>query len=395
MKLMYRSILRSGWWLKSKKSKGARTARDPLLSGDEQGLDRTSNPALAVPCSLYREIEAAQTIGELRKLSVKIVDFVRLATSMHADTKSIVHHISQFNSAITQRLIALLESTEGIRLPEGATYLALGSEGRGEQTLCTDQDSAIVYIDDLPPEKLRDVERFATRLVDALEEIGVPRCPGNMMASTPQWRHSLTEWKEIIDQWVTVPTPEHMLYFGMFLDIRSLHGDETLGTQLRDHICAVVRLAPFFLPNMAGHVVRFPPALTRFGRIRVERSGEHKGKVDLKKAGIFAITAGTSLIALEVGIIGGTTWEKLELLGKRRVFTSGDLKIIVEAFTFLVQLRVQGHLRDLSANGKPSNHVDPLVMTDIERRQFRQALKGVNTFLRIVRNRYLLDYISI
>ena len=118
MKLMYRSILRSGWWLKSKKSKGARTPRDPLLSGGEQGLDRTSNPALAVSCSLYREIEAAQTIGELRKLSVKIVDFVRLATSMPADTKSIVHHISQFNSAITQRNLLLRLRFDPADLPD-------------------------------------------------------------------------------------------------------------------------------------------------------------------------------------------------------------------------------------------------------------------------------------
>jgi CBS domain-containing protein len=346
------------------------------------------------PPSLYQEIEAAESIDRLRELGAKMLDIVRAAARTGADTKSIVHLISRFNSAITQRLIALLESAEGLRLPEGVAYLALGSEGRGEQTLCTDQDSAIVYIDDLPPEKLRDVERFATRLVDALEEIGFPRCPGNIMASTSQWRHSLTEWKRLLDQWITAPTPEHMLDFCMFQDLRPLYGDGTLCMQLRDHIRAAVRLPAFFFPNMACHAVRFPPPLTIFGRIRVEQSGEHKGKVDIKKAGIFAVTVGASLLALEAGFVGGNTWEKLELLGKRRVLTAGDLKTIEEAFTFLVQLRLQWQLRELAASGKPTNFVDPRVMTDKERYQFQQALKGVNAFLWIINNRYQLNFIS-
>lgn len=346
------------------------------------------------PTYLSREIEAARSIGQLRALGAKMLDMVRFAIGTDADIKSLVQLISQLNDAMTLRLIALLESSEGIRLPEGAAYLALGSEGRGEQTLRTDQDSAIVYFDDLSPEKLREVERFATRLVDALEEIGVPRCPGKIMASNPQWRHSLTEWKRLLDQWITEPTPEHMLNFGMFQDLRPLHGNETLGARLRDHIRAAVLSTCLFFPNMACHAIRFPLPLTIFGRIRVERGGEHKGKVDIKKAGIFVITLGASLLALEAGVIGGTTWEKLEFLGKRRVLTAGDLKTIEEAFTFLVRLRLQRQLRELSASGNSTNHVDPRLMTDEERYQFRQALKGVRSFLRIMNNRYQLNFIS-
>lgn len=345
-------------------------------------------------CNLFQEIEAALSIDTLRALGVRMLDVVRVASRPGADIKSMVQCISQLNDAITLRLIALLESTEGIRLPEGATYLALGSEGRGDQTLRTDQDSAIVFVDDLPPEKLRDIDCFAARLVDALEEIGVPRCTGNIMANNPQWRHSLSEWKRRLDQWITVPTPEHVLDFGIFQGLRALHGDKTLEKQLHDHILATVRSPSLFFPYMARHALRFPPPLTLFGRIRVERSGEHRGKVDIKKAGIFAITVGASLLALEAGFIGGNTWEKLELLGQRGVLAPGDLETIEEAFTFLVQLRLQSQLRELAANGKLTNHVDPLTMTDKERFQFRQALKGVAPFLRIMNNRYQLNFIS-
>lgn len=344
--------------------------------------------------AIRREIEAADTIDQLRLIGVKMLDMVKSAIDSSADIKSIVQIISRLNDAMTLRLIAQLDSSEGIRLPEGAAYLALGSEGRGEQTLRTDQDSAIVYIDDLPPEDFHQIERFANRLVDALEEIGVPRCPGNIMANNPQWRHSLTEWKRLLDEWITIPIPENMLNFGMFQDLRPLHGDETLGTQLRDHIrAAVLDNCPFF-PNMACHAVRFPPPLTIFGRIRVERRGENRGKIDIKKAGIFAITLGVSLLALEAGLIGGSTWEKLEKLEKQRVLTAGDIKLIEKTFTFLVRLRLQLQTRELSARDKSTNHLDPRLMSDSERFQFRQALKGVCSFLQIMNYRYHLNFIS-
>ena len=346
------------------------------------------------PLYLNQEIAAAQSIGELKALSVRMLEMVRFATRAGAGTKSLVELISHLNDAFTLRIIALMESTEGIRLPAGAAYLVLGSEGRGEQTLRTDQDSAMVYADDFPPERLGDLERFSTRLADALDEVGVPRCPGNTMASNPQWRHSLAEWKELLNQWIHVPKGQHMVNFGMFQDFRALYGDQTLERQLHEHLLATVRRNALFFPYAARNIVRFPPPLGMFGRIRVERRGEHRGKVELKKAGIFAITEGVSLLALEAGIVGGSTWEKIERLREQGVLSSRDLDIIDESFTYLVQLRLQRQLRALSEGNKPANTVDPLVMTDKDRDRLREALKGVGSFLRLIRDRYKLDFIA-
>jgi CBS domain-containing protein len=374
----------------SKVDKPGNSARR-ITGRDPDGAVGSCTPLLL---TLFREIEAAPSIDALRGLGVRMLDLVRIASRPGTDIKTLVPKISRLNDAITLRLIALLESTEGIRLPERATFLALGSEGRGDQVLRTDQDSAIVFVDDLPEDKLPDIERFATRFVDALEEIGVPRCPGNIMASNLQWRHSLSEWKRLLDQWIAAPTPEHTLNFGMFQGLRALHGEKVMAKQLHGHILAAVRHSSLFLTYMALHALRFPPPLSMFGRIRVERRGEHTGKVDLKKAGIFAITVGTSVLALEAGFIGGSTWEKLELLGRLGVLAPDDLETIEKAFTFLVQFRLQWQLRELAANDKLTNHVDPLDMTDEERRQFRQALKGVTPFLRTMNNRYQLNLIS-
>ncbi len=343
---------------------------------------------------LYQEIVAARSIEALRTIGERMLDAADGAIRSNIGTKKIVQLISRFNDAITLRLITILADTEGVCLPEGGTFLVLGSEGRGEQTLRTDQDNAIVYSDDLSPGELRAVERFATRLVDALEEIGVPRCPGNIMASNPSWCHSSSEWMTLLTRWITVPTPEHILNFGMFQDLRPLYGDAAPVLRLRDHITSEVKQYGLFFPNMACHVVRFQPPLTIFGRLRVEQDGTHKGLVSLKKAGIFAITTGASLLALEFGIIGGDTWKKLDLLGEVGFISSGDLETIVTAFTFLVQLRLQLQLRELSSGSKPTHYIDPRLLTEKEQEQFRQALKGVNVFLWIFRNHYQLDYIS-
>ncbi|BCR03832.1 hypothetical protein DESUT3_09010 [Desulfuromonas versatilis] len=346
------------------------------------------------PLYLNQELETAETLEQLRDINTRMLDMVGFASRAGADTRSLVQLISHFNDAFTERIIALMESEEGIRLPEGAAYLALGSEGRGEQTLRTDQDSAMIYRDELPPDRQVEIERFAARLVEALETIGVPRCPGNTMASNPQWRHSLSEWKQLLELWITVPKGQHMVNFGMFQDFRCIHGDKALEDQLHEYIEASVRRHALFFPYVARNIVRFPPPLGMFGRIRVERRGQHRGEVNLKKAGIFAITEGVSLLALEAGIVGGNTWDKLDRLGQQGVLSEADLSIVRDAFNALVRLRLNRQLRALAVGNSPSNHLNPLAIPEKEREDLRQALKGVGTFLRIIKDRYHLDFIS-
>ena len=345
------------------------------------------------PLYLNQEIEAATSIEQLAKISARMVDMVHFASRAGTDIHSLVELISHLNDAFTVRIIALLEE-EGVKLPPGAAYLVLGSEGRGEQTLRTDQDSAIIYADDFPDSRQEEIARFSSRLVDALEKIGVPRCPGDTMASNPQWRHSLSEWKKLVEQWISVPKPENMVNFGMFQDFRTLHGDPGLEAQLREHLLKTVQRNSLFFPYMARHIVRFPPPVGFFGHIRVERRGEHRGEVDLKKAGIFAVTEVASLLALECGVTGGSTWEKLEMLRQKGVLPERDVAIVTEAYSYLVQLRLQRQLRAITSGKPPSNYLNPLAIPDIERDQLRHALKGIATLLRIIRMRFNLDAIS-
>lgn len=346
------------------------------------------------PLYLTQEIEVAESLESLREISGSFLDMVRYATGAGADTRSLVQLIAHFNNSFTQRIIELLDLQEGIRLPAKAAYLALGSEGRGEQTLRTDQDSAMVYADDISAAELEQCVRFAERMVEALEFVGVPRCPGNTMASNPQWRHSLAEWQQMLNQWIATPLAENMVNFGMFQDFRTIHGDIRLEEQLHKHIHALVRRNNLFFPYVAKNIVRFPAPLGMFGRIRLERRGPNRGKVDLKKSGIFAITEGVSLLALEHNVDQGTTWDKLDALGNLGVLSPKDSETISEAFTHLVNFRLQLQLRDITAGNRPSNGIDPLMLPEKSRNQLREALRGVNQLLRFIRDHYRLDFIS-
>lgn len=346
------------------------------------------------PLYLVQEIESANSIEQLNTLGQKMTGMLHYAIKTNADTQSLIQLIAHFNDALTQRLIYILDYYHGIRLPTGAAYLALGSEGRQEQTLRTDQDSAIVFRDDLSSDEIAAVKRFAESIVAALENIGVPLCSGNMMASNPEWCHSLSEWKLLVERWITCPDSDAMVHFGVFQDLRVLHGDASFETELRNNICECVRNNSIFFPNMARNIVRFKPPLGMFGRLLVEKQGAQRGKLDLKKGSLFALTQGVSLIALEAGIMGGTTWSKLERLHHLHVVSEHDLETIRDAFTFLTNMRLRKQLIAMSSGRMVNNFVDPSVLKDNEREQLREALRGVDMLLNILRSRYQLDMMA-
>ena len=214
------------------------------------------------------------------------------------------------------------------------------------------------------------------------------------MASIPQWQHSLSEWKGLLEQWISVPTGENMVSFGMFQDFRTIHGDSSLEKILHDFIHTTTQRNMIFFPYVAKNIVRFPAPLGIFGRIKVERRGANRGKVDLKKSGIFAITEGISLLALENNVDEGTTWDKLEKLEQLGVISAQSSETFSEAFTQLVSFRLQRQLSDLAAGNKPGNAVDPQRLPHKSQSQLREALRGVNQLLRFIRDHYRLDSIS-
>jgi CBS domain-containing protein len=199
------------------------------------------------PQQLVREIEEAATLDELKGLHQRVQGLVQHLIGTGVHIRDMVRLIAHLNDRLVVRLIALLRADRFPGLTEKFAFVVLGSEGRGEQTLTTDQDNALIYVDDLAAADLQQLKEFSTLLINSLIAIGVPSCPGGIMAKNDPWRRSLQEWRTVLDQWFSTPTPENIMNVSMFSDLRMLSGDPALEQALKDHVVGRLQGNDFYL----------------------------------------------------------------------------------------------------------------------------------------------------
>jgi CBS domain-containing protein len=291
------------------------------------------------------------------------------------------------------RLIDLLRQERYPDLPDGFAFIVLGSEGRQEQTLTTDQDNAIVYSDSLTPGEIEKLEAFSEDLIDTLISLGVPPCPGGIMAKNSFWRRSLSGWKDVLDRWLTNSGPKNLMNGSMFFDLRTLYGDPELEKSIKHYIASYLSRDASFLARTAKNVLRFKTPIGMFGRFKLEKDGPHRGKMDIKKSGIFAITEGVKVLALEAGNLEGGTLDHISDLAKKGVL-SGDLSGDLEAsFNFLVSLRLRGQVSSIESDKEPSNFIGLDQISHMEQARLRLAFEAVRSFQEYLELHFQLDFV--
>ena len=342
------------------------------------------------PQQLMLEIEEADSAEALKALHRKVEELVVHLVGTGIDTRDLVQTVAHLNDRILARLIELVRTERYPDLTKRFAFVVLGSEGRGEQTLVTDQDNAIIYADDLSAAELDRLREFSIDLIDTLIGIGVPPCPGGIMAKNDIWRRSLREWKQVLDKWLATPTPDNIMSGSMFFDLRTLHGDPAFERELKTCITEQLRANDLFLARSAANVVKFRPPLGWFGRVVAEKKGPHRGSIDVKKAGIFAITEGVKAMALRAGIVDGGTRDRILGLCEAGVLNGQQAENIVAAFDFLVGLRLRAQLLALEQGREPSNHLPLDHLNRIEKGRLQLALEEVKAFQGFLRNRFQL-----
>ncbi len=345
------------------------------------------------PQQMLRDIEEARGVDGLREIHTRVQGLVLHLAGTGVATADLVRMISHLNDRILLRLIALLREERFPDLPERFAFVVLGSEGRREQTLTTDQDNAILYAEGLSAAEVRQIEEFSRALIDSLIDIGIPPCPGGIMASNEAWRRSIRGWTEVLDHWFANAVPENILRGSMFFDLRTLYGDPSLERALKTHITGSLRREVAFLVRTAANVLRFKPPLGWFGRIKVEKKGAQRGLLDIKKAGIFAITEGIKVLALEAGLLDGGTRERLQSLAEAKVLGRGQAEDLEASFNFLVFLRLRSQVTAIREGRKPSNHIALDNLNHMERGRLRLALEEVGAFQDFLRSHFQLDLV--
>lgn len=300
----------------------------------------------------------------------------RLAVALHrrgAGAALVTGTLSRLNDLITERILALLQAR--FRLPPTRwCWLGLGSEGRIEQTLATDQDNGLLFSasDDGEARELRDrFLPFAREANRALAECGFPECHGEVMGGNPRWCLSLQEWLARFSSWVRTPEPEALLNASIFFDFRALAGDHALAADLRRDLAHLTRDNDIFLRMMTANALAAQPPLRRLrGFITEPDSG---GAIDLKKSGsrifvdaarIFSLGGDNSEFATEPRLLGAV---------RDGFLSEGDALASIRAFRLLQELRLDAQIA--TPEGEPGNRVFPDRLNTFDRHLLSEALR--------------------
>ena len=340
---------------------------------------------------MIKEIERAREIDDLKYVYSLVDDMVLDLFTQGLKVNYIGRLISEINDKIMAKAVFFTIKDLQMEPPVPFSIMVLGSEGRREQTLKTDQDNALIYDDTYP---MLDVdvedyfERFSRRYTDILIEIGFPPCPGNVMVSNPEWRMGTTVWKERLAEWFSKPEPEHTLRLGIFFDFRNTFGSTELVEDLREFVFSSLEGNDLFIAYMLLDAIRFKPPIGFMSRFVLESKGEHKGELDIKKGGIFPITQGVRALALKGRIRATQTLDRIDALLERGLLPSDLGSDLKEAYTYLQTLRLRSQIEKVKEGKEPDNYVNPDRLGKLERDLLRDSLKIVDEFQSFIERRY-------
>jgi CBS domain-containing protein len=270
-------------------------------------------------------------------------------------------------------------------------WLAIGSEGRHEQTLSSDQDNGLIFRD--PPDG--DVENarshwvpVAVQVNEALAAIGFPMCRGDIMAGNPRWCLSESEWRGQFARWISAGDPQAVLHATIFFDFRALDGDPELADRLRDWLGEAVRDQETFLRALAQNALTNRPPLGVVRDFTLSDDPEHPHTIDLKVNGATLFIDAARVLALAEGVAATGTARRIREAGARRGLAKGEAEGWVAAFHYIQLFRLRHQTRQVQRGEAPTNHVDPDRMNDLDRRLLKEALRTA----RGMQQRLALDY---
>ncbi|WP_139921343.1 DUF294 nucleotidyltransferase-like domain-containing protein [Hymenobacter sp. DG01] len=334
------------------------------------------------PFMFIQAVKLAQGTQELKRRWEMVPDIVNQLLSRGVKADIVNQVISTVADTIALKVIENVLAELG-PAPAKFVFMVLGSEGRKEQTLLTDQDNAIIYEDKANEQRELVREyflRFATAVSDQLNHIGLHFCSGGFMAKNPKWTHSLSHWKRNYQQWMSESNPEMVMQFATFFDCRYLYGEASLMHELQDFLSQeLAQPLERFLFFMAKNALQYEPPLTFFRNIRTFAQGDQQ-VFDLKKT-MAPIVDLVRVYALKNQIFLTNTGERLAQLRERGVFTEKEYQELLQAYYYLMGMRLQKQARQIiNDRTTPSNYIDPTTLTQVEQVTLKEIFKVISDF---------------
>lgn len=317
-------------------------------------------------------IERSESIEELQNAQRSLTHLVRSLTSKGVRVRYVSKLVSELNAKVYRKVFEMVVPQS---LQSKCALIVMGSEGRGEQILRTDQDNGLIIRDG---EDESVFEPYMMQFNQYLIQLGFPKCNGNVMVSNPYWRHSVSGFQTMIGEWSDTFSEESLMGLSIFLDAVCVAGDEHLLQECRRFLFERFEGRSDVLAHLAKSALSFETPLSLFSGFVLGRA-EHESEFDIKKGGIFAIVHGIRILALEHKIVLTNTTERIKELNNLGLFDKVFASELIEAYDTLLSIRLRFML-SLAPGHEEENYVNPKLLTKPERDLLKDAFKIVNTF---------------
>jgi len=329
------------------------------------------------------QIKKATSIEELKVASQDFINIIKKLHVKGTKVEYIAKLISELNEKTYEKLYEMIVPQE---LRNKACLVVMGSEGRKEQMLKTDQDNALI-IENGTDTKL--YEEHMQKFTNTLIEFGFPRCEGNIMVSNEYWRKSTDAYKSEIDRWLEAPSKDDYMNLAIFFDSISVAGNHALLEELKNMIYTKVKDRSVFMANFAKAALLFETPIGMFTNLIAKNN-----QIDMKKGGIFPIVQGIRSLSLENGVKETNTNNRIRELKKLKVLDLEFASVVEEAFDTLLNIRLKERLRVISHENDANNSIDIKNLNQLELDLLKDSFKIVNKFKDFLTHHFKINMVS-
>lgn len=327
-----------------------------------------------------QRLERAKTIDELVDIAGQMTDSIRLLRNNGVRAPQLAQLMQVLNSSLFEKAWRILAPAD---LYDNSCLIVMGSEGRGEQILKTDQDNALILRESVNSDEAAEVaEQFSATLA----RLGYPPCPGKIMVNNPAWRKTLPEFKKMVSGWCHAPDGEAMMNLAIFIDAKAVAGDVAMLAEVKEHLQKRMINDAGMLMAFARAVDQFESQSKGFFSQLINRSGSEK--MDIKKMGQFPVVHGIRALSLEARIEETNTFERIRHLVQLNVIDEALGQDVAEALSYIMDLRFSANLHILESGAGTPNQVDFANLSTLERDLLKDALQVVKRFKNVIRHHF-------
>ncbi|WP_395054387.1 DUF294 nucleotidyltransferase-like domain-containing protein [Flavobacterium sp.] len=359
-----------------------------IISEHDLVVAQANNPGI-----LIKEIKKSQSAKDLKQVRDKLSDIIQSSIIKNIPLIHINNIAGEITLAIIKRSVELAILDLGSP-PARFAWLSIGSQGRKEQLLHTDQDSILVF-EDVVADKYRDVKdyfiKLAKKATATLEKIGYPLCPNNHMASNMLWCKSLTDWTKQYNSWMNTPGENSNEISSVFFDYEMAFGELKLEDAITDVIFKNVKNNPLFFDYLGNDALKKPTPLNFFKKFNVEEEGEFKNKFDIKTRALMPLIDGARLFVLSNNIKGiNNTYLRYKQLAITDPKHSEIYLNCADAYITLLKFRTLEGLK----NDSSGQYINLEELSKVDKEKLKNALTPMKELEDLIKDRFQLTQFS-